>query len=128
MFFIGVFGIETKDKELMQLDEVLCPTCHQSHPMKLYQHYQVFHFFFIPLIKWNMTYYVACSHCQNISTLNREKGISLEKGETSDLTYWDLNPLPSEQSPTLSPFKKCSSCQNWIDEDYAYCPHCGQKQ
>ena len=101
MFFIGVFGIETKDKELMQLDEVLCPTCHQSHPMKLYQHYQVFHFFFIPLIKWNMTYYVACSHCQNISTLNREKGISLEKGETSDLTYWDLNPLPSEQSPTL---------------------------
>lgn len=128
MFFIGIFGIDMKDQELMHLTRVSCPSCHQAHSMNLYKHYQVFHFFFIPLIKWNITYYVACNHCQSLSLLNKEKGISLEKEETTEVTYWDLTPLSTEDAPTLPEFKKCASCQKWIDEDYAYCPHCGQEQ
>lgn len=128
MFFIGIFGVDTKDEEVHVIESISCPTCHQTTTMTLYKHYQVFHFFFIPIFKWNTTYYVACSHCQNISLITKEKGERIETGECLELTYWDLDSIPNENGPELPQFKKCSQCEQWINEDYQFCPRCGKNQ
>lgn len=122
MFFIGIFGIETKDQEIGPLTPISCPKCHQTVPMTLFKHYYVFHFFFIPLIKWKMTYYVVCSSCRTIALIDKEKGQAIESGELSHLTYWDLEPMPS---PIASALTYCKHCGQQMDPTYDYCPHCG---
>lgn len=128
MFFIGIFGIETKNQELKELNSISCPCCHQTVPMTLFKHYYVFHFFFIPLIKWKMTYYVVCSNCEIIATISKEKGEKIEAGEELAITYWDLEPLPNSTLNLESKFKSCAHCHQSIDSTYEYCPHCGTKQ
>ena len=93
--------------------------------MTLFKHFYVFHFFFIPLIKWKTTYYVVCSNCQNIAIIDKEKGQAIEAGEQSSLTFWDLEPLQSQMSSALT---HCKHCGKQIDPTYDYCPHCGTPQ
>lgn len=125
MFFIGIFGIETKDQEIGPLTPISCKGCQQTVPMTLFKHFYVFHFFFIPLIKWKTTYYVVCSNCQTIAIIDKEKGQAIEAGEQSSLTFWDLEPLQSQMSSALT---HCKHCGKQIDSTYDYCPHCGTPQ
>ena len=84
MFFIGIFGIETKDQEIGPLTPISCKGCQQTVPMTLFKHFYVFHFFFIPLIKWKTTYYVVCSNCQTIAIIDKEKGQDIEAGRSEE--------------------------------------------
>lgn len=128
MFFIGIFGIETKNQEIGPLTPISCPCCHQTVPMTLFKHYYVFHFFFIPLIKWKITYYVVCSNCQTIALIQKEKGEAIVQGQLSNLTYWDLEPLHTSTKTVEERSKSCLHCEEIINSDYQFCPHCGKEQ
>ena len=101
MFFIGVFGIDNKEKEIKILNNFCCKNCNESSEAKLIKTYSFFHFFFLPLFKWNEKYYVICNGCNSIFNIDKEKGKAIERGEKSEISYWDLKEV-NNSSMTLT--------------------------
>jgi len=121
MIFIG--GISDKNIELMELNPTMCKHCRESCKMNVYKHYYFFHFFFIPLWKWKLNYYVICEDCQTIMQISNEKGEQLEQGEAVEFTLWDLEVRNEGEAPQ----KTCANCHEKMIKTYQYCPHCGEK-
>ncbi len=123
MFFIGIFGIETKSVELKRLTPTMCKHCRDVEAFNLFKHYHQFHFFFIPLFKWKIEYAIVCEACHLIATIPTEKGKALELGEPVELTLWDQEIVydPSQMK------RRCPNCQEIIASTYSYCPHCGHQ-
>lgn len=122
MFFIGIFGIEQKEKRIKEADSFLCKECSSEGTGQIMKSYNYFHFFFIPLFKWDERYYVTCDICSTIFELSREKGKRIEKGSNEGITYWDI-----KDAYKVNQSKICSICRNKVENEFTYCPHCGNK-
>jgi len=122
MFFIGIFGIEHKEKRIKQVDSFLCRECNSEGTGQIIKSYDYFHFFFIPLFKWNERYYVICNACSTIYELSKEKGKCIEKGSVEGVTYWDI-----KDTYKVNQRKTCPICMNEVENEFVYCPHCGNK-
>lgn len=120
MFFIGIFGIETKQKEIKRISECLCKEC-RTGELILYKQFNMFHFFFIPLFKWGVKYYLVCKDCNTVYEISMEKGKAVEE-DREDITYWDLKVLQRGNVKV-----HCSNCNREVNEEFEYCPHCGSK-
>lgn len=118
MFFIGIMGINQKEKVVREIEKVPCMTCKETPEGKLVKVYSYFHAFFIPLIKWNVKYVVLCNGCQQGFEISLEKGRLIEQG-SDEVTYWDLKPLKPLQ-------KRCMACGNILDPAHKFCPQCGK--
>jgi hypothetical protein len=128
MFFIGVFGIESKEKEIKILNNLNCKNCNLSVAGRLIKSFSFFHFFFIPLFKWNENYYVICNNCNTVYSVSKEKGKAIERGEDLNITYWDMQEVHNEYyNDNYYGAKKCSNCGNVVESSFKYCPHCGAK-
>nr|WP_243113400.1 zinc ribbon domain-containing protein [Romboutsia sp. Marseille-P6047] len=114
-----MLGIDKKNKEIKELHNITCNNCDNLSVMKLIKNYTYFHIFFIPIFKWNESYYLMCKNCDSIYSISNEKGNAIEKGLDSNLTYWDLNEIKTDN--------RCKNCGNKIDNDYRYCPYCGEQ-
>lgn len=125
MFFVGVFGIENKQKEIKYLNNIPCRKCDKGSGGKLIKTFSFFHFFFIPLFKWNEKYFVICNDCSLLYEIPKEKGKEIEKGENSDISYWDLRPV--ETGYNYSATNICGHCGKVVEADFEYCPYCGTK-
>ncbi|WP_040215158.1 zinc ribbon domain-containing protein [Clostridium polynesiense] len=123
MFFIGIFGIESKQKEIGMLEDLGCKSCSRKS-LKIIKVYNYFHFFFIPLFKWNKSYYAVCKTCGAIYDIPREKGEGIEKGYKDLINYWDLK--FSEHSESIQ--HTCEKCGKKLEQNFLYCPYCGEKQ
>ena len=120
MIFIG--GIDAKQAEIGQFHKVLCPSCKESHPMTLYKNYYFFHFFFLPLFKWNVKYAATCHGCHALMDVTSEKGKALEKGQIYDIDTADLTLLEAgHKKPSL-----CWNCHREVESGFKFCPHCGE--
>ena len=126
MFFIGIFGIDSKEKEIKNLLNSYCKKCNISSDLTLIKSFTFFHFFFIPLFKWNENYYVVCNKCGSIYSIPKEKGKAIEKGENIEITYWDLNEVKNSYGDYYS-VKRCSKCNKEVENGFEYCPYCGEK-
>lgn len=122
MFFIGIFGIENKDKKVKELTSLSCKKCNRTTTGELIKNYNYFHLFFFPIIKWGETYYVTCNQCGSLFLISKEKGESIENGENIEVTYWDL-----QENHENNHYRVCGNCGNRIEANYKYCPHCGEK-
>ncbi len=128
MFFIGVFGIENKDKEIKVLENISCKKCNSTVTGRLIKNFNFFHFFFIPIFKWNERYYVICDRCKVLYSIEKEKGKAIERGEDINITYWDLQEIDQEYYfNNYFQGNICKNCGNKVDPDFKYCPHCGAK-
>lgn len=121
MFFIGILGIQQKEKEVCILEDLDCKYCDKKGHSHLIKSYSYFHFFFIPVFKWNENYYVFCESCNRIYTISKEKGKRIENGEKNVLNYWDLKDAENYYNN-----KYCSYCNKEVDLDFEYCPYCGK--
>ncbi len=90
MFFIGVFGIEHREKIIKEINNLTCKKCLQNVTGKLIKEYDYFHFFFIPIFKWHEEYYLLCENCNRVFKVSEEKGKSIENGNDININYWDL--------------------------------------
>lgn len=126
MFFIGIFGIDNKIKEIKNLTKFSCKNCNFLNGGKLIKSYTFFHFFFIPLFRWNEDYYVICNECNTSFRIPREKGKALEKGEDIEITYWDLKEVNNNYVSYYT-VKRCTRCSRDIENTFEYCPYCGEK-
>lgn len=128
MFFIGVFGIENKDKEIKILNNISCKKCNSTITGKLIKNFDFFHFFFIPIFKWNEKYYVVCDQCKSIYIIQKDKGKAIEHGENSEISYWDLQEMhTTDYNNNYYKENMCSKCGRKVDSNFKYCPHCGEK-
>lgn len=128
MFFIGVFGIENKDKELKRINNIRCRNCNTITEGRIIKKFNFFHFFFIPLFRWNENYYFMCDTCNAVYEIKKEKGKAIEAGEEIDITYWDLNEVNTGYySDGDFQGNVCKSCGNKIESTFKYCPYCGTK-
>lgn len=128
MFFIGVFGIENKDKEIKVLDNLSCKKCNSIVRGRLIKNYEFFHFFFIPIFKWNEKYYVICEKCNTLYSVQKEKGKAIEHGENINITYWDLQEVNGEyHNEQYFQGSVCKKCGNKVETNFKYCPYCGMK-
>lgn len=128
MFFLGVFGIENKDKVIKILENISCKKCNSTVTGRLIKNFNLFHFFFIPIFKWDERYYVICDRCNALYSIEKEKGKAIERGEDVKITYWDLQEIKQEyNSDEYFQGNICKNCGREVDISFKYCPHCGAK-
>ena len=127
MFFIGIFGIENKEKEIKVINNFTCKSCNRLSMSRVIKHYEFFHFFFIPIFKWNEKYYVECNSCRKIFSISKEKGKGIERGEDIEITYWDLHEVNNSYGNDYNINNCCGNCGKVVDSEYIYCPYCGYK-
>lgn len=128
MFFIGVFGIEEKQKEIGTIKNLSCKNCNEiGSRLTLYKTYSFLHIFFLPVFKWNDRYYAVCSGCNSIYEIPKEKGIRMEQGDEEAITYWDLKPMDFGYYNNYIKYR-CKNCGKEVESQFGYCPYCGTKR
>lgn len=124
MFFIGIFGVEDKQKHIKDINTVSCKNCNGNRH-KLIKQYSFFHIFFIPIFKWNIRYFLICNNCNTIYEVPKEKGMRAENGEDSAITYWDLEVIENYNGSQAQ--LRCSHCGRVVDSNFEFCPYCGER-
>lgn len=119
MFFI--FGISNGHKELDFHQSIVCNSCGNYGRYQAFVEYMFFSLFFIPVFKWNKTYYIKTSCCGALYTIDNELGKRLAKGEAITLGEEDLHVV---QTGRYTSIKRCSQCGYTTNEDFHYCPKC----
>lgn len=117
MFFVGIFGIQEKIKEIKEFNNVIC-ACGRYSRLKLIEQYTYFHFFFIPIFKWNRRYYVEARCCGRVFEVPEDY---VEEALRSDSL--DIGRLREVSMP----YKVCANCGRQVDSSFTYCPYCGSK-
>jgi hypothetical protein len=110
MFFVGILGIESKQKEIRTIPNMMCKACGRLTSYSLIKTYNYFQLFFIAIFKWGETYRLMSKCCGSVFELTKEQGEDLEKGNTSDFN--DLNIIMVENN----------SCRTNI-----FCHNCGAR-
>ena len=136
MFFIGVFGIDSKSIEIGNVCNFICKGCGNKVEGVVYKTYNCFHFFFIPLIKWNKQYYLKCCSCSRLYKLSNYKGEKIEKGDVynyginideDDLVEVNYNNEYYKYDNYYNIIKRCKACGKELNGDFKYCPYCGKE-
>ena len=125
MFFFGIFGINTKQEEIEDFENLVCKKCGILSRYTVIKTYNVFHFFFIPLIKWGEKYYLKSRCCNTIYAISKEN-LDRVKVERS-FNNIHLEEIYTESSSDNNDTMICSNCGRSINCSFKYCPHCGEK-
>jgi hypothetical protein len=125
MFFIGIFGIEDKEKEVREFANIVCPDCGGYSRATLTLHYTYFHIFFIPTFRWNKRWYVRVRCCGAVYEADSEYAKQLEAGAALDFSR--LKKVRSGFGGGEY-YATCTHCGSAFDPSFAYCPHCGTKR
>ncbi len=121
MFFVAGVNEKSEDLEFSQM--MTCDICGQLGRFTAFVTYSVLSLFFLPVWKWNRHYYVQTSCCNTIYELNPEIGKLIEEGEYVKIQLNDLTLV--RRGRVASSFKKCPVCGYETQEDFEYCPKCG---
>lgn len=122
MFF--VLGINEKREDLADEQLVTCERCGSYGRYLVFMTYSVLSLFFIPIFRWNRHYYVEMSCCRALYELDPEIGRQIASGQNVEIRNEDLTLLSSGYGNT---YKKCSYCGYETNEDFAFCPKCGNR-
>lgn len=118
MFFI--MGISQGEKKLNFNQLAVCRCCGKYGHMEVVMLYSYLSLFFIPVLKWGKRYFVRMSCCGESVEIDKELGRKIHRGEVTRLPE-DI--IPHKQYK--DGFKKCGRCGFATEEDYLYCPKCG---
>jgi ribosomal protein L32 len=118
MFFIGIFGIQNKEKMIREFENVVCPSCGRLSRAELIESYTYFHFFFIPLFRWGYKYFLRLRCCGSIYEVEKEYADELKRTDAVDFTR--LKKLGATGG-------FCPNCGAYVHPGFNFCPHCGTK-
>ena len=121
MFFM--MGVTQKREDLDFVQMVACDVCGAYGRMNVYVIYSVLSLFFLPVYKWNRRYYVEMSCCRSLYELDSEVGRGIENGTVTSIDESDLVLIKGN----CSSYKKCSCCGYETEEDFNFCPKCGNR-
>ena len=120
MFFL--MGINTDRIEHNHDQTMICDVCERYGHLNVFMTCSVLSLFFLPVFRWNRHYYVEMSCCQSLYELDEQIGRMIEKGEDVEIRKEDLTLLNKTKG-----YKKCQYCGYETDEDFDFCPKCGQR-
>ena len=83
--------------------------------------YMYFSLFFIPVFRWNRTYYVETSCCGTLYTIDNELGKRIAREKNITLHDEDLHIV---RTGRYAGWKKCSQFGYTTYEDFQYFPKC----
>ena len=121
MFFIGVFGIEEDVKELGAIRNIVCPACGRYASARLVLQYTFFHFFFIPLFKWNKIYLIRLDCCRALYACDKDTADEVLRTGTVDFDQC------KRQTQEPGGERHCPYCGGRLDGSFVYCPYCGKR-
>lgn len=126
MFFI--MGIDPREKQIPYNELVICSQCGKYGRYEVVMRYMCFSLFFIPLIKWNKQFYVRTSCCGTVYALDPAIGRALMKGVELKIEQEHLQKVADGHVPSeAGHVVKCHSCGYQTNEDFQYCPKCGNR-
>ena len=126
MFFIGIFGIDQKEKELRVFDNIICGSCGRLTRGVLTKSYSYFHIFFIPTFRWSKHYYLKLRCCGAVYEADEAYAQTLLTA--SDINFSRLTNVSSGLGGFDDLYAKCPHCGAQIDESFSWCPYCGAKK
>lgn len=121
MFFI--FGVSNKKKEIDFNQMLNCNSCGAYGRLSMFMTYSYASLFFIPLFKWNKKYFVRTSCCGSLYSVDSDIGKAIERGQINKID----ESLMRAVSVNNNIGKTCTSCGYTTNEDFDYCPKCGEK-
>jgi hypothetical protein len=124
MFFFGIFGVNGKQKELRDINNITCKQCGRLGVYRLVKQYSYFHIFFIPVFKWGEKYFLVSRCCKSVFSISEDKGRRLEQGADHSIEEMELQYLYGEEKHQRD---ACSNCGSEIDRSFEFCPYCGRK-
>jgi hypothetical protein len=125
MFFIGIFGIEEKEKELKEYGSTVCPCCGEYSRAVLLERYTYFHIFFIPTFRWNRQVYIRYRCCGGIYGIDKED-IGRFK-DAADIDTARLKKIYCRVDAEQSLYRRCEGCGKEFERRFAFCPYCGRQ-
>ncbi|MCC8061519.1 MAG: zinc ribbon domain-containing protein [Clostridiales bacterium] len=130
MFFI--MGISQGRKKLDFDQLIVCGRCGRYGRIEVYMVYTYLSLFFIPVFKWGRRYFVHTTCCNTDVEISAELGRQIARGEVTslpeDIIPQSFQPYSDNHSCDETPQRKrCPSCGFETDEDYQFCPKCGQR-
>lgn len=143
MFFMMGITSGRKDFDFRQME--VCLRCRQYGSYHVFMTYTVLSLFFIPVFRWNRKYYVTTSCCKTTYLLDPEIGRMIAGGESPKILPEHLTQVAGQgsyggwysdrykndedenNSYTLVVTRRCSHCGFTTEEDFDYCPKCGNK-
>ncbi len=123
MFFI--MGINDRQEELDYHQTMICDICGEYGRYAVFMTYTVLTLFFLPTFRWNRRYYVRTSCCGSIYELDPEVGEAIARGIDVEITSADLRLVQSGR-PQRG-YKRCPVCGYETEEDFDFCPKCGNR-
>ena len=122
MFFM--MGITPGRKEINHDQMVICDRCGKYGRYQVFVTYTVLSLFFIPVFKWGKQYYVQTTCCETTYRLNPEVGRRIEHGEQIEIQKDDMEPIGNWIETRV---KQCEVCGFRTEEDFDFCPKCGNR-
>lgn len=124
MFFM--MGISPGQKEFNFRQMIICNECGAYGNLAVYMTYTVLSLFFIPVFRWDRHYYVRTSCCGTVYELDPEVGKAIARGEEVELKPGERMTLVKKGWGRVS-HRKCDICGYETDEDFDFCPKCGNR-
>ena len=121
MFFIMGINDGRKDFDFSQM--MICDACGAYGRYTLFMTYTVLSLFFIPCLKWNKRYYVQSSCCGALFELDGEVGRRIASGEDVEILPEHLTRVGGGTGGA----KRCNRCGYATNEDFDFCPKCGNR-
>ncbi len=129
MFFVGIFGIDSKQKQIREFGSITCGCCGRLSRAELVLNYTYFHIFFIPTFRWNKRYYVKLRCCGAVYEADADYAQILISA--ADIDFSRLKKVSGGfggMGEFSSFYDKCQNCGARIDASFSWCPHCGAKR
>ena len=119
MFFIGIFGVGQKRQLLREFPGIVCPACRRYSRASLSKTYSYFHFFFLPLFRWKVRYFLEFPCCGQVYEAEKDYGQALANGAALDFSR--LHPVGRTGE------RRCPRCGRAVEGQFAFCPYCGER-
>lgn len=119
-----IMGVSQGRKNFEYTQTIICDHCGSYGRYQVFMTYMYLSLFFIPCFKWNKQYYVQSTCCNTIYSLDPEIGKRIARGENIEILPQNLAQV---QAGYQTSFKRCSICGYETQEDFEFCPKCGQR-
>ncbi|MCL2294312.1 MAG: zinc ribbon domain-containing protein [Spirochaetes bacterium] len=123
MFFVGIFGVGSKDYKTGVSGKSRCPVCGCTNALFSYVNKKYFHIFFLPVWYWGERHFDKCENCwAALDYDSRQEGAGSYQYE-----YHQNRGVWSSAGQGVS----CKNCGKIIESEnfesgYKFCPFCGR--
>lgn len=118
-------GITQGRKDISSDQLVICGQCGSYGRYQVFVTFNQLLLFFIPCFRWGRKYYVQMSCCGTLYELDSEAGREIEQGTGRQIRQEDLRLISGRGNARK--IRRCPSCGYQTDEDFDFCPKCGEK-